>query len=350
MNAIVNSPRPAARVAPHPTHVLKMLVKREMWESWSQFIRAPLVAGAVFLLFTIIGGGAGQMAFLRHTSGEIEINGQRMQLSQVNWTELLSKASPSDMAQFHDVVNIATVFSGVWPLLVFGVVVFFYLLGSLSDDRRDRSILFWKSLPVSDTAMVLSKLVTALVVAPLLALAAALVVMLGSGLIVTVLLAINHANPFTLYWAQLDPLTILAGLVAWLPGYILWALPTAGWLMLCSAWARNKPLLWAILVPCIAGLLVSWFDLLRIFNLESSWFWNNVVGRLLTSAWPGSNIASTIDAHVGGTPNLHLDLPTVLGIVAPRALYTSPSLWIGAVAGIAMIIAAIRLRRWNVEG
>ena len=52
-----------------------------------------------------------------------------------------------------------------------GFVVFFYCLGSLYDERKDRSVLFWKSLPVSDRDTVLSKALSALVVAPTLAIA-----------------------------------------------------------------------------------------------------------------------------------------------------------------------------------
>ena len=50
--------------------------------------------------------------------------------------------------------------------IVLGVVVFFFCLGALFDDRKDRSVLFWKSLPISDQATVLSKVAMALVVAP----------------------------------------------------------------------------------------------------------------------------------------------------------------------------------------
>ena len=59
------------------------------------------------------------------------------------------------------------------------------------------------------------------------------------------------------------------GMLAWIPVYALWALPTVGWLMLCSAWARSKPFLWAVMIPMFAGIFVSWFDLMRGFNLES---------------------------------------------------------------------------------
>src|SRR5690606_9056358 len=120
-----------------------------------------------------------------------------------------------------------------------------------------------------------------LVVAPLIALALAVATMFGFALLLSFFIVINGANPFTLYWTQLDPLMLLGALLSWLPIYVLWALPTAGWLMLCSAWAKSKPFLWAIAIPVVTGLLVTWFDLMGAFNTGSVWFWENIVVRSL---------------------------------------------------------------------
>ena len=351
MNAVVDESRTPARVAPHPTHKFRLLLRREFWEHKGGLLWAPLVAGGIFLLFTLLGGGAGQMAFQRHGLKIVEIDGKHTPLSEVNWGQLIASASPDDLRQLKDVINGMTLMAAAWPLLVFGFVVFFYLLGCLYDERKDRSVLFWKSLPVSDRDTVLSKLVTALVVGPLLTVGLGVVVMLGFGLLATVFVLINGANPFTLYWAQLEPLLILRTLLAWIPLYMLWALPTAGWLMLCSAWARSKPFLWAILLPVFAGLLVSWFDLLRFANLESGWFWQHVVARLLTSAWPGSHMLGVIDnGHMQAMAERSGDLASFARVLSAPELLQSPSLWIGVVAGIAMIVGAIHLRRWRDEG
>ncbi len=346
MNAVVNESRVPSRVAPHPTHTFRLLLRREFWEHKGGLLWAPLVAGGIFLLFTLLGGGAGQVAFQRHGGKTVYIDGTEHRLSEVDWGNLIANASPDDLRHLHDVVNGMTLMSATWPLLVFGFVVFFYLLGSLYDERKDRSVLFWKSLPVSDRATVLSKLATAIVVGPVLAVGLGIVVMLGFGLLASVFIAINGANPFTLYWGQLDPLLITGTLLSWIPMYILWALPTAGWLLLCSAWAKSKPFLWAILLPVFAGLLVTWFDLLRFANLESGWFWKNVVARLLTSAWPGSHLLGVVDNEtMDAASRSGLDLADFAGMLSATELLASPSLWIGALAGAAMIAGAIRLRR-----
>ena len=257
MNAVVDTPagvpRPAGSTPIHRTHRFRWLLRREFWEHKGGFFWAPLITGAVFLLFTLIGGGTGQYIFERHGGKVINIDGQEVPLSQMNWGEMLSKASPEDLRQLHDVINGSTLLAATWPVLVFGIVVFFYLLGCLYDERKDRSVLFWKSLPVSDRDTVLSKLATALVVGPLLASLIGIATMIGFGLVLSLFILLNGANPFTLYWGQLDFFRLVGTMLGWIPLYALWALPTAGWLMLCSAWAKSKPFLWAIVLPVGAG-------------------------------------------------------------------------------------------------
>lgn len=345
MNAIVNDTPSASRITPHATHKMKWLLKREFWEHKGGFFWAPIVTGAIFLFFTLLGGGTGQVMFSKQGGKIINYNGREMPLSDVDWNGLLTHTSPEDMQKLGEAINLVTVMSAFWPMVVFAFVVFFYLLGSLYDERKDRSVLFWKSLPVSDSQTVLSKVLTAMVVAPLIATLISIAVMLAFGVIVSVFIAINGGNPFTLYWAQLRPLDLLFRSFGGWPVYILWALPTVGWLMLCSAWAKSKPFLWAVLLPILAGVLVSWFGLFdgRGPNdgVGDGWFWQHIVARLLTGTFPGSHLLG-----YAGTDQLQrLDDSVVYGF----HLFTGPQLWIGAIAGIAMIVLAIRLRRWRDE-
>lgn len=349
MNAIAQPARAATPVAPHPTHKLKWLLKREFWEHKGGFLWAPLISGAVFLFFTLLGGGTGQVMFSRHGGKVVNFDGQEVPLSQVDWDRMLASASPDDLRQMGEAINGITLMSAFWPLVVFGFVVFFYLLGSLYDERRDRSVLFWKSMPVSDGMTVLSKVLTALLVAPAIAALIALAVMLAFGVIISLFIAFNGANPFTLYWANLEPLKLAGALFGWIPVYALWALPTAGWLMLCSAWARSKPFLWAVMVPILGGILVTWFGFFGNFRGDSEeWIWQHVVARMLTSAWPGSHLLG-----FAGTAYLDRldDSPKALygldGVIGGLPLLATPALWIGAAAGVALILAAIRLRRWR---
>jgi ABC-2 type transport system permease protein len=97
------------------------------------------------------------------------------------------------------------------------------------------------------------------------------------------------------------------------------------------------------MIPLFAGIFVTWFDLMHLFNLESGWFWKNIVARALLSSVPGSwmSVASIEQLH---GPEL---LQQLLGLRATYSTLATPQLWIGAVAGIAMILGAIRLRRWR---
>src|SRR5690606_25376648 len=130
-------------------------------------------------------------------------------------------------------------------------------IGALYDERKDRSVLFWKSLPVSDGETVLSKVVSATVTVPLLATAVAIATMLVFLLMLSVMVMAHGGNPWELIWGPGNPLLIAVYALAAIPVYALWALPIVGWLMLCSAWARSVPFLWALLVPVLSGAFVT---------------------------------------------------------------------------------------------
>lgn len=100
--------------------------------------------------------------------------------------------------------------SSLWPFVVLAFVVFFYCTGALYDDRRDRSILFWKSLPLSDTQTVLSKALSALLVAPIIAVIASVLTMFGFMAILSVIVMTHGGNPLTLIWGPASPLAFVA--------------------------------------------------------------------------------------------------------------------------------------------
>ncbi len=344
-----DSPRPHAVAAPHPTHTFKMLLKREFWEHKGGFFWAPLVSGGILLLLSLMGFGLGEVTLRRAAGdGTIQVDGGSVQINGLNLARLTEKMSPEDVRQLGGALDLSLYMASAWPFIVLAFVVFFYCLGSLYDERKDRSVLFWKSLPVSDAQTVWSKVASAAVIAPVLAVAAALVTMIGFLCITSLFVLLHGGNPFTLLWAPASPLKIAANLVALIPVYALWAMPTIGWLMLCSAWAKSKPFLWAIMIPVFAGIFISWFDLMHLFNLETVWFWKNIVARALLSVAP----VSWLDA--ANLPVIHGDSPeavsSAINLGTMYSVLLTPQLWLGVVAGVAMIFASIRLRRWRDEG
>ncbi|MGX5673533.1 hypothetical protein [Thermomonas fusca] len=330
------------RTPPHPTHKLKLLLRREFWEHKGGFFWAPIWAGGISLLLTLMALIFGEVAMRREAVSGLKVNGQVM-INGLDLNLITEQMSPDDVQKLADGISLSTASAMFWPLLVLGFVVFFYCLGSLYDERKDRSVLFWKSLPVSDRDTVLSKALSALVVAPTLAIAVGIACMVAFLLVLSVFVLLHHGNPFVLLWSP-DNLLANAGVaLAAIPVYALWALPSAGWLLLCSAWSKSKPFLWAIMIPVFAGVFISWFDLMNVFNLDSSWFWKNVVAHLLGGVFPGTwfTVMDMDGLQVKELGN-HL--------VLLKALYSAlatPQLWIGAGAGIAMIAAAVRLRRWR---
>ena len=330
------------RTPPHPTHKLKLLLRRELWEHKGGFFWAPIWAGGISLLLTLMALIFGEVAMRREAVSGLKVNGQVM-INGLDLNLITEQMSPDDVQKLADGISLSTASAMFWPLLVLGFVVFFYCLGSLYDERKDRSVLFWKSLPVSDRDTVLSKALSALVVAPTLAIAVGIACMVAFLLVLSVFVLLHHGNPFVLLWSP-DNLLANAGVaLAAIPVYALWALPSAGWLLLCSAWSKSKPFLWAIMIPVFAGVFISWFDLMNVFNLDSSWFWKNVVAHLLGGVFPGTwfTVMDMDGLQVKELGN-HL--------VLLKALYSAlatPQLWIGAGAGIAMIAAAVRLRRWR---
>ena len=343
-------PRPA-RVAPHATHKFKLLLKREFWEHKGGFFWAPIWAGGISLVLTLMALVVAEVAGRRAVaSGKMQIDGD-ININGLDLSALTSKMDAGDLQKLAGGIDISTVMSSAWPMVVLAFVVFFYCLGSLYDERKDRSVLFWKSLPVSDRDTVLSKAASALLVAPLIAVGVAIACMFGFLLLLSTFVLLHNGNPMTLVWGPGNPLQLAGSMLATIPVYALWALPTVGWLLLCSAWSKSKPFLWAIMLPVFSGIFISWFDIMNLFDLESGWFWKNIVARGLLSAVPGTwfDVAHINNAHITSSEAAR-QIESVHQLLSLKTTYSvllTPQLWIGAVVGAAMIYGAIRLRRWR---
>ncbi|MGZ8304721.1 MAG: hypothetical protein ACXW2U_19610, partial [Telluria sp.] len=235
------------------------------------------------------------------------------------------------------------------PLFVMlSVIVFFYCLSAMFEERRDRSILFWKSLPVSDQQTVLSKVVIAMCVAPLITIAVATFASVLILLLTCAALAFRGINLFGVVLST--PQVYLAPLqiVGLLPVYALWALPTVGWLLMVSAWAKSKVFLWAVGTPVIAIIIVKWANTLMGVGINADWFIQNVVARGLLGLVPGAWFGFEQISPVLLTAGRQIDTTSVF--LQSWMTLAGPSVWVGAIAGAAMIFAAMRLRRWKDEG
>ena len=328
------------------TLTMKWLLRREFWEHKGSMFWAPVVVAA--LLVVLVGGTMLYGLAMHGAPAVVHINGQTMSHGA------FAAAMPGETrAMLTKVASGMYIAAGAPLFLILTGVVFFYCLGALYDERRDRSILFWKSLPVSDGMTVLSKAITALCVAPVITMALAIVVSLAMLLIGAIGLSLGGVNLIGSLLSQPDLYLQPLRLVALLPVYVVWALPTIGWLLLVSSWAKTKPILWAVGVPLIALLLVKWISYtlegfagspLNIMPLAQQ-----AVGRLLAGIVPGIWFSFTN----GIPPAMHQNAqgPDMqAAFEASWMTLATAQAWIGALAGAAMIFGAIRLRRWRDEG
>jgi ABC-2 type transport system permease protein len=322
---------------------MKWLLHREFWEHKGAFFWAPIVIALAMIV--LMGGGMVYGLVDSHFRDVVSVNGQEFTIVQMPAAvraKVVGMATGSYLA-------IATPLFVVLP-----VVVFFYCLAALYDDRRDRSILFWKSLPVSDRATVLSKVVTALVVAPLITIAIGTATALFLLFVAAVGATYKGLSLFGPLLTSPDLYLAPLSLIALLPVYILWALPTVGWLLLVSSWARSKVFLWAVGVPLITLVILKWFNFLVSRYSDSvidvQWFTGNVIVRGLGGLVPG------VWMLFDGVPKTVLLANSEQGIdVGSVVAYSwmtlgQPGVWIAAAAGVAMLFAAVRLRRWRDEG
>lgn len=289
---------PIALAAVSPTRPLYWSVRRELWENRSIYIAPVIAAGVVLFGWAIatIGLPERRRALLLLDPAQ-----QRARIEQ-----------PYDMAAM---MIMFTAF----------VVGVFYCLDALHGERRDRSILFWKSLPVSDLTTVLSKVSIPLAVLPLFSFAVIVVTQMimwvtSSAVLLANGLGVTTSSQLPLFQSSL---VLFYGLVA----LALWQAPIYAWLLLVSGWARRATFLWAVL-PLVA---VGVFE--RIAFQTSYW------GSFLKYRLVGG-MAEAFAFNPRGTH------PTVdLHQLTPGKFLSSPGLWIGLVFAAGFLAAAVRLRR-----
>lgn len=314
------------------------LLKREYWEHRGGFYGAPFWVSTVMLALTLLG------IILT------EVVASRARVSTgIPWQQIASNLSSGDYAHAGAGLDVAYVAIAGLLCIVLFFVVFFYLLGALYDDRRDRSVLFWKSLPVTDSATVLSKVAAAVLLAPLISFliaTAAYVVLL---IMVCTWALVHGVNPFPAIAAS-HSLGLFWRLLLTIPIDALYALPTAGWLLFWSARARSKPFLWAVLVPLFAWIGNAWIGKMGLPHFDNTFLFREVIARILFGVFPGRWLRDgdeemSIGRHVFSNES-------VASLFDPANTYAalaSPGLWIGVLAGVVLIVLAIHLRRTRIE-
>ena len=235
---------------------LLALVKREFWENKGAFRTTPLVIGGILIVLS---------SMLLITVGYFDNEFQSLK-------ELVRFAAQFDTDTRSKFLYEFTLGVSIFTSFVLAIVVLFYLLGSLYDDRKNRNILFWKSLPASDTLTIGSKLLAAMFVAPFIFWVAFVLTHIVIMLLFSVVTMFLGENPWTLFLSLGNPFKAWSLVLTSYFAQSIWALPLYGWLMLVSAFAPRIPLLFAILPPVVLGVLELWVDFLKTFTLSDNLF------------------------------------------------------------------------------
>lgn len=275
-------------------------LRRELWENRAIYI-APLAAAGVALL--------GFLLTLAHVPARMR------------------RASTLGPMELHKLVE--QPFDAAASLLMgtFLLVAFFYCLEALQRERRDRSILFWKSLPVSDLTTVAAKASIPFVVLPMLVFAINFATQFLMLVLSGAVLAASGLSAAR-YWGQVSlfPMSLLL-LYHIVTVHLLWSAPVYGWLLLISAWARRAAFLWAVLPPLAIGALEK-----LLFNTAH-------FAAFLGQFFSGSGTeAFAVPDSMPMDPLTH---------ITPIRFLTTPGLWLGLAVTAACLAAAVRLRRYR---
>jgi ABC-2 type transport system permease protein len=295
----VESPAHAPAAIP-ATRRMYWAVRREVWENRSIYLAPLAVAGLILVGFLI---------------STLRLPGR-----------MRAAAALGPIEQHTLIAQPYVIAAGLMMLTTLAVGVF-YSLDALHGERRDRSILFWKSLPVSDLMTVVSKVITPVVILPLVTFAITVVlqwimllagtaVLAGSGQSVATLW--THASLFQTWLMLLYHLLTVHG---------LWYAPIYGWLLLVSAWARRAPFLWATLPLLAIGVVEK-----IAFNTSR---FAAMLGNRLIGGGGGDDFMT---GSLSMDPLMHF---------APGQFLSSPGLWIGLAVAAAFLAAAVRLRRYR---
>jgi ABC-2 type transport system permease protein len=299
-----NTPESAGVNAPgysrSSTRPLYWSVRRELWENRSIYV-APLIV-AVVVLF----------GFLVSTVGMPHRRQAVLSLDPAHQRAMIGMP--------YDVAAMMLIFTAF-------IVGVFYCLDALHSERRDRSILFWKSLPVSDFTTVLSKASIPFVVLPVIIFAVIVLVQFlmllwSSAILLPSGLAATTWTRFNLFQQSV---ILLYSLIV----IALWHAPIYGWALLISGWARRATFLWAVLPLLAIGVLEK-------FAFDTSHFASMLKDRVFGAA----------DTAFAFQPHRGVAIDSLVQLTPGRYL-TTPGLWIGLAFAAAFVAIAVRQRRYQ---
>ena len=297
------------------------LVKREIWEHRSLYV-TPAVIGLINVLILLT-----TMVF---ASGYQEI----IDIGIVGAQNLAGEAE-------RRAALFAVLMGNTAPFLFASVIVtVFYTLDSLYAERKNKSILFWRSLPITDAETVISKFLTAALAIPVFAFVFIVVTHILVLILTSVFVSIEGGSSMLLVWKSAPVFDVWAGMFIVMLLLPIWFSPFIGWFLFVAAWTKRSPLLMAflplILVPTIeywvlrthlvADAMQTRFEQLPMFKgIDPETLFNE--RELVASA----------------------DAISLISYVDIGKFLASPQMWAGVIVCGLFMTAAIYVRRYRDE-
>jgi ABC-2 type transport system permease protein len=343
------------------------LIRRDMADNRGALIITPLVIAAILLFVTFFASITGHSRFgidprefdraaqlpPGQSQATIDVDGEQVTIRRDGAsghfiitdkdgnTKTLDRAmSPEDKRKAAKILPFGTAIASALPLGVAAIAILFVLAGGLHDERKDRTILFWKSMPVSDLQTVGAKLVSivgggffaAFGIVVVLNLAITIIAVttlgnLGMGGIDVGAVFMNSAN----MW-----LVTFVGLLV----YIGWALPVYGWMTMVSSYVNKMPFV-AAFAPLIVVPLVYMAIAFRGNEndpiLQALW---DPISRLI-----GEPVFTGMKDAISQTHQTTSALPTADILRHLSTSFAQPMFWVGLLVAAGFVYAASEIRR-----
>lgn len=299
------------------------LIKREVWEHRSVWITPAAVA--FVLTFMVVAAVVMVTAFGEAINPEIE------RIADATLPDQIRRAALAVLL----LTNTSVFMFAMWFVMVF------YCLDSLYAERKDRSILFWRSLPITDTETVISKLLTVAIAIPLATMIGVIISHLLNLIIMSIWLSTQGVNPFRFIWGAVPLFDTWAAVLIFLLAIPIWMSPLLGWLIFISAWAKRGPLLRAVMPIAILPFLE--YIIFKSWHLGLA-----IVKRLGPETMPIVDIFELAEQF--DEDNLHDVLAenvSLLSMLDLGKFLTSIEVWGGLVVCGLFLTGSIYIRRYR---
>jgi ABC-2 type transport system permease protein len=297
------------------------LIRREIWEHRSLYI-TPAVVGLVMVLTLLT-------AFV-FASGYQEI----VDIGIVGAQSLAGETE-------RRAALLAVLAGNTAPFMFAGAILtIFYSLDSLYAERKNKSILFWRSLPITDAETVISKLLTNLLAIPLIAFLVIMVTHLLILAMTSVFVSIKGGSSMFLIWNSAPLFDVWAGMLIIMILLPVWFAPFIGWFLFVSGWTKRSPLLMAFLPLMLVPTLEYWV-------LRTHLIWDAIQGRFdQLPLFKGIDIETLFNEKEFVA---NADAVSLLAYIDVGKFVASPQMWAGLIVCGLFVTAAIYVRRYRDE-